>query len=513
MTSPVNNDSIPQGRAPRALRHYAALSLAAALAGGCAVGPDFKRPQAPQTDSYTATPLPPKTAASEGPAGAAQTYVNGADIPAQWWTLFHSDKLNALVEQALKSSPDVVAAQAALREAHENVLAQEGSFFPSFDGNGSAARQKINDASYGVPGGGSSIYNLYNATVNVSYTLDIWGGVRRGVEAQQAQAEYEKFQLEGTYLTLSSNVVTTAIQEASLRAQIEATGQIIAADRKQLETVQRQLGLGGASRLDVLTQQTQLANELATLPPLQKQLQQNRDLLAVLLGQLPSQQPDVQFELADLQLPQDLPLSVPSQLVAQRPDVRAQESLLHQASAQVGVATANMLPQVTISGQFGGTSTNFSDLLKSASNVWTLTGGVTQPIFHGGELIHKKRAAVAAYDQADAQYRGTVLTAFRNVADALHALNADAEALNQQNLATEAAADTLKVSRSRYTAGSISPLDLLVVERTYQQARIAQLQAQAARYADTAALFQALGGGWWNRDTGGAAKQTTAANP
>ena len=217
--------------------------------------------------------------------------------------------------------------------------------------------------------------------------------------------------------------------------------------------------------------------------------------------------------LDDLQLPQDLPLSVPSQLVAQRPDIRAQESLLHQASAEIGVATANMLPQVTISGDFGGTSTNFSDLLKSSSNVWSLTGGITQPIFHGGELIHKKRAAVAAYDQAAAQYRGTVLTAFRNVADALHALNADADALQQQDLATQAAADTLKVSRSRYQSGSISSLDLLVVERTYQQARIAQLQAQAARYADTAALFQALGGGWWNRDAGGAATQATAANP
>ncbi|WP_029919637.1 efflux transporter outer membrane subunit [Nevskia soli] len=494
MTSSANNG------ASRTLRRHAALSLAAALAAGCAVGPDFKRPDAPQGDSYTATPLPPKTAASEGPAGVSQAYANGADIPAQWWTLFHSDKLNGLVEQALKSSPDVVAAQAALRQAHENLLAQEGSFFPSLDGNGSAARQKVSGASFGQPGGGGSIYSLFNATVNVSYTLDVWGGIRRGVEAQQAQADYQNFQLEATYLTLSSNVVTTAIQEASLRAQIEATNQIIEADRKQLETVKRQLSLGGVSRLDVLTQQTQLANEVATLPPLQKQLQQNRDLLATLLGQLPSQQPDVQFVLDDLQLPQDLPLSLPSQLVAQRPDVRAQEALLHQASAQIGVATANMLPQITISGEFGGTSTNISDLLKSSSNVWSLTGGITQPIFHGGELIHKKRAAVAAYDQAAAQYRGTVLTAFRNVADALHALNADADALQQQDLATQAAADTLKVSRSRYQSGSISSLDLLVVERTYQQARIAQLQAQAARYADTAALFQALGGGWWNRN-------------
>ena len=502
MTSRFGSEAGPRA----ARRRYAYATVAAtaafvaALVGGCAVGPNFKRPQAPQTDAYTADALPPKTAASEGPAGTAQAYVNGGDIPAQWWTLFHSEKLNALVEQSLKGSPDVIAAQAALRQAHENLLAQEGSLLPALDGNATGVRQKISAAEFGQPGGGSFIYNLFNATANVSYTLDVWGGVRRGVEAVRAQAEYENFQLEATYLALSSNVVTTAIQDASLRAQIAATEQIIAADRTQLDTVQRQLKLGGASGLDVLAQQTQLANEEASLLPLQKQWQQNRNLLAVLLGQLPSQQPDAQFALEDLQLPPDLPLSVPSQLVAQRPDVRAQEALLHQASAQIGVATANMLPQVTITAQYGGTSTNFSDLLKSSSSVWSLGAGVTQPLFHGGALLHKRRAAVAAYDQAAAQYRGTVLTAFRNVADALYALNDDAAALNQQNVATEAAARTLKVTRSRFTAGSIGPIDLLVVERSFQQARIAQLQAQAARYADTAALFQALGGGWWNRD-------------
>jgi NodT family efflux transporter outer membrane factor (OMF) lipoprotein len=250
----------------------------------------------------------------------------------------------------------------------------------------------------------------------------------------------------------------------------------------------------------VLTQQTQLAAELASLQVLQKQLLQNRDLLAALVGRIPSQQPDAQFVLDDLQLPQELPLSVPSQLLEQRPDVRAYEALLHQASAQIGVATANMLPQVSITGDFGGTTTQFSDLLKSGSNVWSFGAGITQPIFQGGALLHKRRAAVAAYDQAAAQYQGVVLTAYRNVADSLHAVNNDAAALEQQTVAARAAGDALEISRKRYAAGSISPLDLLVVERTYWQARIAQLQAQAARYTDTAALFQALGGGWWHRD-------------
>ena len=476
-------------------------ATAAVVLGGCAVGPDFKRPAEPKSERYTAEALPPQTTASEGVAGAAQTYVPSGDISAQWWTLFQSEKLNALVEQALKGSPDVAAAQAALRQAHENVLAQQGALLPQIDANLSGTRQKISGAAFGQPEAGSTIYSLFNATASVSYTLDIWGGVRRGVEAQRAQAEYENFQLEATYLALTANVVTTAIQEASLRAQIEATEQIIAADRKQLATVQRQLTLGGVSRLDVLTQQTELAHQMAGLPPLVKQLQQNRDLLAVLLGQTPDQPLEAQFQLDDLTLPESLPVSVPARLVEQRPDVRAREALLHQASAEIGVATANLLPQLTLTGDYGGTSTKFSDLFKGGSNVWSAGAGLTQPIFHGGELLHRKRAAVAAYDQAAAEYRGTVLTAMRNVADALYALNADAEALNEQNLAAQAAADTLKVSRSRYTAGSISSLDLLVVARAYQQARIAQLQAQAARYADTAALFQALGGGWWNRES------------
>ena len=497
---PAENRAVPLRRAlRRAVRTVVFGAAAASLLGACAVGPDFKRPSAPPSERYTAEPLPAQTAASEGAAGAAQTYVPSGDISAQWWTLFRSEQLNALVEQALKGSPDVAAAQAALRQAHENLAAQQGALLPQIDANASATRQKISGAAFGQPEAGSLIYSLFNATANVSYTLDIWGGVRRGIEAQRAQAEYQNFQLEATYLALSANVVTTAIQEASLRAQIEATEEIIAADRKQLDTVQRQLALGGVSRLDVLTQQTELAHQMASLPPLKKQLQQNRDLLAVLLGQTPDAPLGAQFQLDDLSLPESLPVSLPAQLVEQRPDVRAREALLHQASAEIGVATANLLPQLTLTGEYGGTSTKFSDLFKGSSNVWSAGAGLTQPIFHGGELLHRKRAAVAAYDQAAAEYRGTVLTAMRNVADALYALDADAAELHEQNVATQAAADALRVSRARYAAGSISSLDLLVLARAYQQARIAQLQAQAARYADTAALFQALGGGWWNR--------------
>jgi len=416
--------------------------------------------------------------------------------------LFQSAKLNALVQQALRSSPDVSAAQAALREARENVLAQKGSYYPSLDAKGEGVRQKVSGVQFGLPGV-DSIYTLYNANVNVSYTLDLWGGVRREVEGAAAQAEYQSFQLEGTYLSLAANVVTAAIQAASLQAQLTATRDIIDADRQQLEVIKLQFDLGGASRSDLLSQQTLLAQESANLAPLQKQLDQNRNLLAVLVGQLPSEPLDAQFALSDLQLPKDLPVSLPSALVEQRPDVRAQEALLHRASAQIGVATANMLPQLTLSGSYGGTSTELGDVLKRSSNVWSFGAGITQPIFRGGALRHQRRAAIAAYDQAAAQYRGTVLTAFRNVADALRALDADAQEMQAQIEAERTAAANLELSRDQYKAGAISYLTLLTAQRSYQQTRIALLQAQAARYADTAALFQALGGGWWNRTQAG----------
>jgi NodT family efflux transporter outer membrane factor (OMF) lipoprotein len=494
--------------------------LGCALLGGCAVGPDFKPPASPQTDRYTAEPMPAQTAGGGAPvpstesaaqpaaasppdpsdvaAGGVQVFQNGANLPAQWWELFHSTRLNGLVEQAVRSNPDAAAAQAALREARENVLVQKGNYYPSVDLSGQAVRQKVSGAQFGQPGF-SAMYTLFNASVDVSYTLDVWGGVRRGVEGVAAQAEYQNFQLEGTYLTLASNVVTAAIQQASLRAQLAATREIIAADRQQLDVVRQQFEFGAASRADVLTQQTLLAQEAANVPSLQKQMDQSRNLLAVLVGQLPSEPLDSEFDLTELQLPQNLPVTLPSALVEQRPDVRAQQALLHRASAQIGVATANMLPQFTLSGSYGGASTKLGDVLKSGSNVWSFGAGLTQPLFRGGALRHQRRAAIAAYDQAAAQYRSTVLKAFQNVADVLRALDADAEAVLAQREAEQTAAANLGLSRSQYGAGAISYLTLLTAQRSYQQTRIALLQAEAARYADTAALFQALGGGWWNR--------------
>jgi len=478
-------------------RAAAATALAAWLLSACAVGPDFKRPPAPTVERYTETPLPQTTASATVAGGGAQRFELGADLPAQWWTLFRSPSLNGLVEQALAHSPNIAAAQAALRQAQENVLAARGNFLPAFDGRGGVTRQKVSGAQFGSPGAGGALFTLYNASVNVSYTLDLFGGVRRAYEATQAQAEYQGFQLEAAKLTLSSNVATAAIREASLRAQIEATEAIVADQRRQLEVTRRQFELGGASQLEVLNQQTLLSQTEASLPALRKQLEQNRDLLAVLLGRFPSEGITTRFALDELQLPEDLPLSLPSKLVEQRPDIRAQEARVHQASAEIGVATANLLPQITLSGDFGDVSTRIGELLKSGSNVWSLGAGITQPLFHGGQLLHQRRAAVAAYDEALANYRSTVLQAFQEVADTLHALQADAEALAAQERAEQAAARALSIARAQYQNGAISYLALLDAQRSEQQARINLIQARAARYADTAALFQALGGGWW----------------
>ena len=336
--------------------------------------------------------------------------------------------------------------------------------------------------------------------MNVSYNFDLFGATRRAIEASQAQLNYQRFLLEGSHLTLTSNIVTAAVQQASLHAMIRATGEIIAAEEEQVKLMERRVRLGGAALPDLLSQQSQLAQTRTTLPPLEKELAQSRHLLAVLAGKFPSDAAALPgFELADLQLPLELPVSLPSELVRQRPDVLASEELLHEASAQVGVARANQFPKITLTGSYGPQTTAFSDLFSSGP-VWSIGAAILQPIFHGGELSAKHRAAVAAYDQAEAQYRVTVLQAFQNVADVLRALELDAQALRAQAEAEKAARDSLELTRKQFSFGAVNYLLLLDAERQYLQARITLAQARAARLADTAALFQALGGGW-NQET------------
>jgi NodT family efflux transporter outer membrane factor (OMF) lipoprotein len=451
----------------------------AALSSAC-VGPNFHRPAPPQVERYVPESL---------------DFATRQDVPANWWTLFGSPELDALVAEALRANPDVASAQAALRQALENTAAQQGNYFPTIQGAFAASRNR--DATGVVQPtlqSGTPVYSLYTPQVTISYLPDIFGANRRAVESLAAQAEASRYQLDATYLTLTANVVTAAIQAAGLRAQIAATARTIAIDRESLAILRRELEVGAIAEVDVYAQEAALAQLEGTLPPLDKQLFQAQDQLAALTGHLPADFAEVKIELGHLRLPTDLPVGIPSQLVERRPDVRAAEAQLHSATAQVGVAIANLLPQLTLTGDLGSTATLFSDLFRSGTGFWSLGANATQTFFAGGTLIHRKRAADAALDQAASQYRSAVLTAFQNVADALHALESDGQMLAAAARAQDAAQRTLDVSRHQLALGSVGYLALLNAEQSYQQAAIAYVQAESNRYADTAALFQALGG-------------------
>ena len=473
------------------------------MLASCAVGPDFKKPAAPANAGYTPAGSAPAsaTASAPGAGGEAQRFVDGLDIPGQWWTLFQSPDLNALIERALKQNPTLESAQAALRQADENVAAERGALLPSLSGTYEAQRNRSTLAEFGLPGSGAYYYTLNNAQVNVSYTIDAFGGIRRQIEALQAQADHARYSLEASYLALTANVVTAAVSEASLRAQVAAQEDIARAQQAQLDITQRRFTAGAASKADVLQQQSTLQATLAALPQLRTQLAQERDLLATYVGALPNEYSAASFNLDTLKLPVELPVSLPSKLVEQRPDVLEYSALLHQATAQIGVATANMLPQLTLTGSYGGVAqSHFADMFSPSSVVWGIAGKIAQPLFEGGELLHQRRAAVAAAQEAAADYKATVLTAFQNVADALLALSGDADALAAQTAAERSAAGSLNLIQAQYKAGGASYLQVLTAEQTYQTAAVALVKARAQRFTDTAALFQALGGGWWNRN-------------
>ena len=473
------------------------LSLLLIALAGCTVGPDFVRPELAVDADYAKQAFTTTAQADIAAGGAAQRLISGMDIPGQWWTLFRSLELNALVEEALRANPNVSAAQAALRQANERVYADQASLFPSVGANLSKTREKVTGASTGAAS--APILTLSSASLNVSYAPDVFGGTRRQIESSTAQAQYQRFALEATYLTLTANVVNTAVNLASLRDQIAATGQIIQLQSDQLDLLQAQRRLGAIADTDVLTQQTALAQTRATLAPLQKRLAQTRNQLMAYLGRFPNQDKGERFNLASLHLPQELPLSLPSALVGQRPDVRSAEAQLHEASANIGVAVANQLPQFSITGSLGSTVASGSKLFSAGSGVWSLAGAIAQPLFDAGALEHRKRAAVAAYDQSAAQYRGTVIAAFQDVANALRALEADAEALKQQVAAEQSAQASLALVQAQYRLGAVAYINLLTAQQTYQNTVLTRVQAQAVRYSDSAALFQALGGGWWNR--------------
>ncbi|MBV8665510.1 MAG: efflux transporter outer membrane subunit [Burkholderiaceae bacterium] len=471
----------------------------ALLLAGCAAGPDYHRPDNKLPAGYTEAPVE-TTAVTANRLGEAQHFVAERDLPAQWWQLFHSQPLNELVQASIKHNPDVDAAQAALRVAQEGVAAQQGLYYPQVGASFSPSRQKVASDLASPAISGATYVSLYTAQVSVGYTADVFGANRRQVESLQAQADSQRFQLEATYLTLTSNVVGAAIVEAGLRAQIAATREIIAEQSRLMDMFHRQYALGQVAQADVAAQEAALAAAEATLPPLEKQLALQRDLLKALAGQYPNEALAASFDLDSLQLPTELPLALPSTLVEHRPDVRAAEEQLHAASAQIGVAAAARLPSITLGvNGYGSAALTMATLFKSGTGFWDVTGNVAQTVFDGGTLRHKEAAARAAYDQAAAQYRATVLAAFQNVADALQALDADARGLQAADKAERAAFKSLEIARRQLALGDISTLMLLGTEQTYQQARLALVQAQAARLADTVALFQALGGNWWQK--------------
>ena len=494
--------------------------LVASLLSGCAVGPDFKRPEKPAAEGYIPHQTVEQTASSPLSTVDAQRFDVRQDVPFDWWTLFQSPEINSLIEKAFKANPTIEAAQAALRQAQQNTIAQQGFFYPTFgmeylptrnklagnmggnspglQGNGTII-QTYSNPSGPAPYNGPVYYNFHTAQVTLNYAPDVFGGNRRQVESLQAQAEAQKFQLEATYITLASNVVAAALQEASLRAQIASIEKIVDDNRKMLEIIRNQFKLGYVMGIDVSDQELALSQAEQALVPLRQQLEQTRDLIRVLAGHLPNEEIPETFELASLHLPQELPLSIPSRLVEQRPDVRAAEEQLRATNAQVGVAIANRFPQFSITGLIGGEAAIPNQMFQTGGGFFNLIGDIALPIFDGGTLRAREQGSREALAQATAQYKTAVLTAFQNVADTLHAIQSDAEAFKLASKSEQVAKHVLDITRKQYEVGHISYQVLLTADQSYQQSIITLTQTQTNRLGDAAALYQSLGGGWWHR--------------
>ncbi|HUW54234.1 MAG TPA: efflux transporter outer membrane subunit [Rhodanobacter sp.] len=481
----------PAATTPRP--RYLCGAMLVALLAGCAAGPDFKRPAAPAVSAYTAAPLPAQTASSATDLGGEQHFIRGASAGEQWWRKLGSPKLDALIEQAFLASPTLSSAQATLRQAQETYASQAGStLYPQVDAGLGAQRQRLNPAAQGQQGS-SREFNLYNANVGVHYQLDLAGGNRRALEALAARAEYRRYQWEGARLTLAGNIVTTAVTEARLAAQIQATKAILHAQEEQLHLARERIRLGQAAQDDELALQTQLEQTRAGLPSLVKQLEQGRHLQAVLVGRAPAADDVPRFSLKDFTLPTDLPLILPSELVRRRPDIQAAEALLHVANAEYGVAIAKLYPQLNLSASLGSQALSAGALFGSGSAAWSVIGQLTQPLFNPG-LPAEKRAALAAFDAAAANYQSVVLESLRNVADVLRALESDAQALAALAKADAASQASLESMQRQYRLGAVSYIQLLTAEQQVQHNRISLIAAQAQRLIDSAALYRAMGG-------------------
>lgn len=473
----------------RPSRWLGRIALCAVLTPGCTLGPDYHRPDLPATARYTPQPV----------TLTGQHLKLDRDIPSEWWGLFRSPKLKVLIAEALAHNPDLASAQAALAQVRENLASQQSGTLPSFQGSAMTRYQSISSGMFGNPNGPDFRFSIYDISASVSYTVDVFGRVRRQIEDQAAQEQYQRFQLEAAYLTLTSNLVANVIQEASLREQIDTLQALLALQEQGLAILRQQAQLGAVAESAVLSQASALNESRANLIALRQQLEQSRHQLAVLSGRFPGESLPGTFTLAELQTPAELPLSLPVKLVEQRPDIRSAEAAAHSASAQVGVATAKMFPDLTLKADLGSFATQASKLLTPGSGIWGVGLNLAQPLFEWGKNVHAKNAAIAGFEQAAAKYRGTVLQAFQNVADVLKNLEADQETLDVQAASVHLAEQNLALAQAQAATGGLSYLALLDSQRGYKQAQLGWIKARAAQLADSAALFQALGGGWWNR--------------
>ncbi len=478
-------------------RRGAALLLGALLAG-CAVGPNFERPKAPAVDHYVSGTDPAETVTAHG---AAQRFTPGARVAADWWRLFGSEPLDAVVAEALKGNPGLDAAQASLRHSEDNLRSGYGIFYPQAEADAAATRQRFSPLKFGA-GTTSSIFNLFTLSASVSYALDVFGGERRMVEGLHAQVELERATEQATYLTLISNIVDTVVARAAYRAEIDATHELIGLQRRQVQLAEVQVTAGTAPYSSVLALKSQLATTAASVPQLEQRLSQSDDLLATLVGHVPATWSAPDIGLNELTLPAELPVSLPSELVRQRPDVLVAEAAAHGASANVGAATAALLPSVTLTGSYSANSTSTGQLTAANGRAWDFGAGLTQPLFQGGTLWFRRKAALDQYHQAAALYRQVVLGAFAQVADTLRALEHDAAALRAEDEALATAKEALHLVQANYEAGLDPYLDVLSADTLYHQALISDLQTVAVRYQDTVALYAALGGGWWTQARG-----------
>lgn len=465
-----------------------------ALMSACTVGPDFKHPDANPPNGYTAEKL--DLAAAAG-AEAKQNLVVGQKISGAWWELFHSQRLNEVLNEALAANQDLASARATLEQAQSSIDAAAGAFWPHVQMVTGVSRQQTNGSSSGFDSVHSD-FSLYTIGPNVSYTLDLFGLTRRQVEEQQALAEFRDYQVDAAYLTLCGNVVNQAITIASARQQIAIYGDIIADDKHNLDNVSEQLSLGEATRTDLEQARTQLNLDLTALPPLQQQLAAAKHALAVLVGKAPAAWVAPDFDFSEFTLPPELPVSVPSELVHQRPDILSAEAQLHAASAAIGVATAQMYPQLNLSAAFTQQIIDPANLFSGAGSIWSIAAQLTAPIFQGGTLEAQKKGAIAGFKAQAATYQQTVLNAFQQVADTLTGLQNDAELVDRQRSASESADSERSLVRETYRGGGVTVLQVLDAERSYAQARLGYTRATAQRFIDTAQLFNAMGGGWWD---------------